>query len=84
MVEQGGDPETIAKEHGLIQSHDAESLRSAVKSVLTDETKAVLEYRTGKEAALQYLIGKSMKATKGAGNPALLKDLIVQEVNSKQ
>ena len=80
MVEEGGDPETIAKEHGLIQSHDTETLRGAVKGVLEEETQAVLEYRAGKEVALQYLIGKSMKATKGAGNPAILKSLIVEEL----
>ncbi len=80
LVEKGGDPEAIARAHGLIQVHDTEALRSAVQSVLAEETKAVEEYRAGKEAALQYLIGKSMKATKGAGNPGILKDLIVEEL----
>ncbi len=80
MKAEGGDPESIAREHNLIQSHDTETLRTAVQSVLAEETKAVGEYRAGKEAALQYLIGKSMKATKGAGNPAILKDLIVEEL----
>jgi len=79
LVEKGGLPEAIAREHGLIQSHDAEELRSAVRGVLAEEAKAVSEYRAGKEAALQYLLGKSMKATKGAGNPAILKELIIQE-----
>ncbi len=80
LVEKGGDPEAIAKEHGLIQSHDAEALRDAVKSTLVLETKAVEEYRAGKEAALQYLLGKAMKAAGGAGNPAILKDLIREEL----
>jgi len=80
LVEKGGDPELIAREHGLIQSHDAEALRGAVKGVLAGEAKAVGEYRAGKEAALQYLLGKCMKATKGAGNPAILKELIIEEI----
>ncbi|OHA92468.1 MAG: glutaminyl-tRNA synthase (glutamine-hydrolyzing) subunit B [Candidatus Zambryskibacteria bacterium RIFCSPHIGHO2_01_FULL_49_18] len=80
MKAEGGDPERIAKERGLIQSHDAEIFRSAVKGVLVEETKAVEEYRAGKEAVLQYLIGKSMKAAKGAGNPAMLKKLITEEL----
>jgi aspartyl-tRNA(Asn)/glutamyl-tRNA(Gln) amidotransferase subunit B len=80
LVEKGGDPEMIAKEHGLIQVHDTAVLIEAVRAVLTEEIKAVEEYRAGKETALQYLIGKSMKATKGAGNPTLLKDLIVKEL----
>jgi len=80
LVEKGGDPETIAKEHGLIQVHDTESLRGTVQGVLAEETKAVEEYRAGKEAALQYLLGKSMKASKGAGNPTVLKELLIEEL----
>ena len=80
LVEKGGDPEVIAREHELIQVHDAEALRSAVKGVLAGEAKAVEEYRAGKQAALQYLIGKGMKATKGAGNPEVLKNLIIEEI----
>lgn len=78
LVEQGGDPEHIAKEQGLMQVHDAATLKEAIERVLEEEVKAVGEYRAGKEAALQYLVGKSMKATRGAGNPTLLKDLIVE------
>lgn len=82
LVEQGGDPETIAHEHNLMQVHDTEALQNAVQQVLKEEVKAVEEYRAGREAALQYLLGKSIKATKGAGNPALLKDLIVKNLHS--
>lgn len=80
LVEQGGDPEEIAKEHGFIQSHDTKALREIVRSVLKKEARAVEEYSTGKEAALQYLIGKSMGAASGAGNPAVIKDLIIEEI----
>ena len=81
LVERGGDPETIAREQGLIQVHDTAVLQEAIRAMVAEEGKAVEEYRTGKEAALQYLIGKSMKATKGAGNPALLKELIIKELS---
>lgn len=83
LVEKGGDPEAIARENNLIQSHDTETLRSVVKSVLGEEVKALEEYKDGKEAAMQYLIGKSMKAAKGAGNPAMLKELIINMVSNK-
>lgn len=80
MVEQGGDPEMIAREQGLIQVHDTDVLRETVRAVLKEEEKAVAEYRAGKETALQYLIGKSMKASRGAGNPTLLRDLLIAEL----
>ena len=82
LIEKGGDPESIAREHNLIQIHDSSALTAAVDAVLAREEKAVLEYKSGKQAALQYLIGKSMKATKGAGNPAMLKEIIITTLSS--
>ncbi len=81
LVEKGGDPGVIAKELCLMQVHDTELLRGAIKRVLMEEVKAVEEYRAGKEAALQYLLGKSMKATRGAGNPVVLKELLIEELS---
>ena len=80
LVEKGGDPEAIAEENGLMQVHDTGVLTEAIKEVLAEEQKAVEEYRAGKEAALQYLLGKSMKATRGAGNPSLLRELLIAEL----
>lgn len=81
LVEHGGDPEAIAKEHGLTQMRDTETLQRIVEGVLVKEVKAVNEYRAGKETALQYLLGRSIKATNGAGDPAILRDLILKEIN---
>lgn len=80
LVDTGGDPEEIARSRGLIQSNDPEALRHIVQGVLSGEEQAVTEYRGGKEAALQYLIGKSMKASRGSGNPEILKKIIVEEL----
>ncbi len=84
LYKEGGDPETIAKEHGLIQVHDSTALETVVDTVLKREEKAVLEYKSGKQAALQYLLGKAMKESGGAGNPDSLRKLIeirLQELN---
>jgi aspartyl-tRNA(Asn)/glutamyl-tRNA(Gln) amidotransferase subunit B len=80
LIEEGGEPEAIAKKSGFLQSHDETTLRDTVKKVMADETRAVEEYRAGKAAALQYLIGQSMKATSGAGNPKILAELIRDEL----
>ena len=80
LVERGGDPEEIAKEHNLVQIHDPAILTAAVDTVLAAEAKAVEEYRAGKQAALQYLIGKAMKESRGAGNPESLKKIIIEKL----
>lgn len=81
LSEKGGDPARIAEEQGLMQVHDTTVLKEAIRQVLLEEQKAVDEYRAGKEAALQYLVGKSMKATRGAGNPTLLREMIIEELS---
>jgi len=82
LVEKNGDPETIAKENNLIQIHDSGALTTAVDKVLDREERAVLEYKNGKQAALQYLIGKAMRESGGAGNPESLRKLIEVRLKS--
>lgn len=80
MHERGGDPEEIARAEGLIQVNDAEALRKAVQDVIAAHKAVAAEYRAGKEASLQFLVGQAMKATKGAGNPGTIKDLLIEEL----
>lgn len=78
FVETGNDPEDLAVQHNLIQIHDEAELVAVVEAMLAEEVKAVDEWRGGKEAALQYLVGKAMKKSRGAGNPAVLRELIIK------
>lgn len=82
MAERGGDPQTIARESGLEQVSDPEALRAAIRSVLKEHANVLAEYKAGKEASLQFLIGQGMKATKGAGNPAIIRSIILEEAGS--
>ncbi len=83
LVREGGDPENIAKEKGLIQIHDTNALGAVVDTVLAREIKVVAEYRAGKQTALQYLIGKAMKESGGAGNPKTLQEMLLEKLSTK-
>jgi aspartyl-tRNA(Asn)/glutamyl-tRNA(Gln) amidotransferase subunit B len=72
--------EQVAAKAGLLQVSDTESLRRAVQEVIAANQAVVAEYRAGKESVLQYLVGQGMKATKGAGNPGVLKELFLEEL----
>ena len=78
--EKGGDPEVIARERSLLQIHDLVTLGTVVDTVLAQEEKAVQEYKNGKLSALQYLVGKAMKESRGAGNPLELQKLITEKL----
>ena len=74
VLEKGGEPEI------KMQTIDTDVLHRAVEDVLAEHATVAQEYRGGKESALQYLIGQAMKITKGAGNPELLRELIIEQL----
>lgn len=79
----GGSEESapaIAERLGLLQQSDPEALRVIVQSVLVDHAGVVEEYRAGKVSVLQFLVGQGMKASMGAGNPAIIRELIIEEI----
>lgn len=78
MYTQGGDPENIANEKGLIQKNDEGEIKKVVSEIIDANKNVVDDYKNGKMAALQFLIGQGMKATKGGANPELLKKIITE------
>lgn len=77
MKASGGEPGQIATEKGLLQMHNTEALARAVQKVIEANPKVAADYREGKQAALQYLLGQVMRETKGAGNPVALRELLL-------
>ncbi|MEI6305158.1 MAG: Asp-tRNA(Asn)/Glu-tRNA(Gln) amidotransferase subunit GatB [Candidatus Taylorbacteria bacterium] len=72
----------LAERNGLIQKSDTSILIPAIEKILADNQKVVEEYKGGKTASLQFLIGQAMKATKGAGNPEVVKQLFLERLKS--
>jgi aspartyl-tRNA(Asn)/glutamyl-tRNA(Gln) amidotransferase subunit B len=72
--------DTIIDQKGLRQISDTGALEKIVDDVLAANEKSVEQYRAGKEAALNALIGQAMKASKGKANPAQLTDLLKKKL----
>jgi aspartyl-tRNA(Asn)/glutamyl-tRNA(Gln) amidotransferase subunit B len=75
MYEGGGDPEALAGEHDLLQKSDEGHLTAVAQEIINNNPTVVADYKSGKESALQFFVGQGMKATKGSGNPAVLKTI---------
>ncbi|GMQ95332.1 MAG: Asp-tRNA(Asn)/Glu-tRNA(Gln) amidotransferase subunit GatB [Patescibacteria group bacterium] len=80
MYKEGGTPADIAEEKNLLQKSDEEELEKIVLDIITNNPNVVKDYRAGKEASLQFLIGQGMKATKGSANPQVLKKLFEEKL----
>lgn len=75
MFETGGDPNVIIKEAGLEQVSDEGTLMPIAEQLIAANPGPALDYKNGKEAALQFFIGRAMGALKGKGNPAVLQKI---------
>ena len=77
MLQSSEGAEALAKAHGLVQQSDTKTLEPLISAVLERNPTVVADYKAGKEAALQFLIGQCMRETKGAANPTVLRELVL-------
>src|SRR5690625_267685 len=83
LIENGGDPEVIVKEKGLAQISDEGQLRDIILEVLANNEQSVADYKDGKGKALGFLVGQTMKATKGQANPPLVNKILKEELDKQ-
>lgn len=73
-------PQDIIREKGFEQISDESALEEIVQAVLEANGKSVADYRNGKTNALGFLVGQCMKASKGKGNPAKMKEILLRQI----
>ena len=80
MFEEDVDPEQYVEEKGLKTVNDEGALRKVVEEVIAANPQSVEDYHNGKEKAIGFLVGQTMKAMKGKADPAsvnqMLKELL--------
>ena len=74
--------DALIESKGLKQISDTGALEAIVDEVLAANAKSVEQYRAGKEAAINALIGQAMKASRGKANPAQLTELLKAKLAS--
>lgn len=84
MWEDDDDPEIIVEKEGLKQISDDGALRQMAEEVIAKNDKVVQDYLSGKEAAIQALMGQMMARTKGKANPKMVIDLLKEILNTKK
>ena len=70
------DPETYVEKNGLKTVNDEGALKTVIDKVVKDNPKSVEDYKGGKEKAIGYLVGQSMKAMKGKADPGLVNKML--------
>lgn len=82
MFENGKEPETLVKELELEQISDEDAILKIVRKVVKDNPKSIEDYKAGKDKAMSFLVGQTMKASKGKGNPQLINKILKEVLDS--
>lgn len=76
MFDRDIDPEAYVEEKGLKTVSDEGALRKTVEEVIANNPQSVEDYRGGKEKAIEFLVGQTMKAMKGKADPGMVNQLL--------
>lgn len=81
MQKTGGEPEAILKNLGLEQVTDSSDIERYVDEVIQENTDVVEKIKSGKDGAIQFLMGQVMAKSKGAASPEVVIDLLKKKIN---
>lgn len=70
------DPDQYVEEKGLKTVNDEGALRATIEQVIKDNPQSVEDYHNGKEKAIGFLVGQTMKAMKGKANPGMVNQIL--------
>jgi aspartyl-tRNA(Asn)/glutamyl-tRNA(Gln) amidotransferase subunit B len=69
-------PEVYVEEHGLKTVNDEGALRKTIEEIVAANPKSVEDYHNGKEKAIGFLVGQTMKAMKGKADPGTINQIL--------
>ena len=76
MWATGKDPSQVIRRRDLIQVKDTNELLKVTEKIIKENQAAVLDYKKGKIASLQFLVGQVMRETRGKANLEIVSDIL--------
>jgi len=70
------DPELYVEEKGLKVVNDEGALRRTIEEIVAANPQSVEDYHNGKEKAMGFLVGQTMRAMKGKADPAMVNQIV--------
>ncbi|MDD3251434.1 MAG: Asp-tRNA(Asn)/Glu-tRNA(Gln) amidotransferase subunit GatB [Lachnospiraceae bacterium] len=76
------DPERYVEEKGLRVVNDEGALKQVIEELLAANPQSVADFQAGKEKAMGFIVGQTMRAMKGKADPAAV-NAMVRELMSR-
>ncbi len=75
------DPEKYVEDHGLKAVSDEGALRGTIEAVIAANPQSVTDFKNGKEKAIGFLVGQTMKALKGKADPGTVNKILKETLS---
>jgi aspartyl-tRNA(Asn)/glutamyl-tRNA(Gln) amidotransferase subunit B len=82
MFNTGESPAAIVRSKGLEQVSDTNAIEKLCEEAIAANPGPAADFRAGKVAALNFLKGQVMKASKGKANPALVGEILERKLKA--
>ena len=70
------EPEAYVEAKGLKVVNDEDALRKTIEEIVAANPQSVEDYHNGKEKAMGFLVGQTMRAMKGKADPAMVNQIV--------
>ncbi len=77
------DPIKVVEESGMKQIGSTDEILKIVLEVLDEQPQAITQYKSGHTNIIDFLVGQVMKKTKGQANPAITRNMLIEEVEKR-
>jgi aspartyl-tRNA(Asn)/glutamyl-tRNA(Gln) amidotransferase subunit B len=84
MLDSPEDPATLVSRKGLTQVSDPALIEAAVDQVLSSREAQVREYLAGSQKVFGFLVGETMKLTRGKANPGLVNETLRRKLEARR
>jgi aspartyl-tRNA(Asn)/glutamyl-tRNA(Gln) amidotransferase subunit B len=81
MIEDKLTPSEIVKKYGMEVIEDDNLIDTLVDEVISENEKAIEDYKNGRTNMLDYMVGQVMKKSKGKANPVSAKEKLLNKIN---
>jgi aspartyl-tRNA(Asn)/glutamyl-tRNA(Gln) amidotransferase subunit B len=75
------EPAAYVEEHGLKSMNDEGALRATIEEIVANNPQSVEDYNAGKKKAIGFLVGQTMRATKGKADPGMVNKILAEILN---
>ncbi len=77
------EPIKIVEEEGMKQIGDTDAINKMILEVLEEQPNAIEQYKSGRTNIVDFLVGQVMKKTRGQANPAITRNMIIEEIEKR-